>query len=50
MRESEGFLEVCVVLDGRIDRNVIVTVITADGSATGSSCKRYGVINFVFMT
>lgn len=29
-------IEICVVLEGRIERNVTVILFTADGSATGN--------------
>ena len=33
--ESDGTVEVCVVLNGTIERNVSVTISTSDGSAIG---------------
>ena len=33
VNEEEGFIEVCVVLDGLIEREVVLQVMTIEGSA-----------------
>ena len=40
MNEEEGFIEVCVVLDGLIEREVVLQLTTIEGSAKGR--------NFIF--
>ena len=43
--ESEGFVEVCVVLSGgRIDRTLTVNLFIADGPATGKSQEIHEII------
>ena len=34
--ENEGFVKVCLVITGERERNVIFTIVSADGSATGT--------------
>ena len=38
-KEEDGFVEVCVVLDGLIQREVEIELSTLDGSATGKEVE-----------
>ena len=35
--EDSGFVEVCVILEGFIEREVVIPVFTVDKSATGNT-------------
>ena len=38
VEEEEGFIEVCLELRGSLERNVIVTLATSNGTALGMYC------------
>ena len=49
MSEVDGALEVCVVLDGLIDREVAVKLSTVNGTAIGIICISFIWLNNLFI-
>ena len=49
MSEVDGALEVCVVLDGFIDREVAVNLSTVNGTAIGIICISFIWLNNLFI-
>ena len=46
VNESVGFVEVCVVLSGVLERNVTVSLFTVDISAVGKLCNSCSCVCF----
>ena len=49
MSEVDGTIEVCVVLDGFIDREVTVNLSTVNGTAIGIICISFIWLNNLFI-
>ena len=48
VNERDGFIEQCVVLDGQIQREVVVYLSTLDGSAKGMIVNLYNMQAITF--
>ena len=49
MSEVDGTIEVCVILDGFIDREVTVNLSTVNGTAIGIICISFIWLNNLFI-